>query len=130
MKLVATNEKARAANIAALGQLNCEYQTYRANDSWGKIFNRATLTETHLEEVLVLKLGVSVMLLDNVDVENGWNNGTMAVTTELGRNHVKIKRQDGKELIVRPIQRYVYKASYGRSQIPLSLGYACTIHKV
>ncbi|CEP06805.1 hypothetical protein [Parasitella parasitica] len=131
LKLVTTNAEIDTTNINELRKYPGYIKVYAALDTHGTIYSKTSLTETNLADILVLKLNAPVMLLENLDVSNGWNNGTLATVFELGVNYIKIKRiLDGAVVTVRPIQRYVYKTSHGRRQFPLLLAFASTIHKV
>ena len=85
-----------------------------------------------VEAQIDLKVGCRVMLLVNMDVENGLVNGSCGHVVELNPNDVIVNFDNG---IVKKIRRsrFSYKENgkelASRFQIPLKLAYAITIHK-
>lgn len=81
---------------------------------------------------LKVKVGARVMLLKNLDVSMGLVNGALGTVIDCSKNYVTVKF-DSTELvrnIIRDIQSFEYLgATYSRQQLPLTLAYACTIHK-
>lgn len=83
---------------------------------------------------LVLKKGAQVMLLKNMDVENGLVNGSRGIITSInGSDSVMVKFMDGKEHEIKKIaQQFTDNGTEvvaSRQQFPLKLAYALTIHK-
>jgi len=88
-----------------------------------------------LPDKLQLKLGARVVLLRNLDIKEGWVNGTIAKVICINQNFVIIQRLDSnKKLIVQKYRQSVASrfstAAIIRSQFPLILGWALTVHKV
>ncbi len=88
-----------------------------------------------LEDKLILKVGARVVLAKNVDVENGWLNGTLATVLKIHNNSVTIQniKNGRKTLITKARQNLGFKgcsAQFIQTQFPLILGWALTVHKV
>ena len=95
-----------------------------------KIYHRERLPDK-----LVLKVGARVLLLKNIDVENGWVNGTRATVVRILSDCIFIKHM--KKGSILPLSRFrqnlTHRAWTGttvRQQFPLVLGWAVTVHKV
>ena len=76
---------------------------------------------------------MKVMLLRNINVHQGWINGTVATVTKICDNYVVIRNDKGVEL---PIHRFTenkrikgVQYEISRKQFPLIPAYALTIHK-
>ena len=85
-------------------------------------------------EKVILKVGAQVMLTYNLDVENGLVNGSRGVVTEIHKESgiVKVKFLKAGEVVITR-QEWEFSDKYGkgvRSQIPLILAWAHTIHKL
>lgn len=82
--------------------------------------------------VLELKVGAQVMLIKNLDVGEGLVNGSRGVVVSLNNKQVKVKFFNGLEMIIPPSAQEVMhkgKVVASRTQVPLRLAYALTIHK-
>jgi ATP-dependent DNA helicase PIF1 len=82
---------------------------------------------------LELKVGAQVMLLININVEDGLTNGARGVVVKLESEYVHVKFMTGETI---PFERHVFpferdgKVIATRSQFPFCLAYALTIHKI
>jgi ATP-dependent DNA helicase PIF1 len=82
---------------------------------------------------LELKVGAQVMLLININVEDGLTNGARGVAVKLESEYVHVKFMTGETI---PFERHVFpferdgKVIATRSQFPFCLAYALTIHKI
>ena len=82
---------------------------------------------------LELKVGAQVMLLVNINVEDGLTNGARGVVVKLESEYVHVKFMTGETI---PFERHVFpferdgKVVATRSQFPFCLAYALTIHKI
>ena len=88
-----------------------------------------------LEDTLTLKVGARVVLCKNIDVEHGWLNGTLAVITAIHANYITIEStKTGRRTVVTRMKQNVSfpgsAVQYIRTQFPLILGWALTVHKV
>ena len=82
---------------------------------------------------LELKVGAQVMLLININVEDGLTNGARGVVVKLESEYVHVKFMTGETI---PFERHVFpferdgKVIATRSQFPFCLAYALTIHNI
>jgi len=83
-----------------------------------------------VEDSISLKVGVPVMILVNLDLENSISNGTLGIVTSITNGIPIIKLSNGSERLIEP---YTWQnsdfPSITISQIPLTLSYASSIHK-
>lgn len=92
----------------------------------------AALRETRLVRKLKVKIGIPVMLLQNIDVDAGWVNGTIATIFFVDELNIGLKKSNNGVEVERWIQRVtrtVPKTSYSRKQFPIVPAFAATIHK-
>jgi len=144
--LFATNREKDRHNQEQLTRLRRKQSVYHSADTYTPYAQR------NLEEfqslfrtpaVLRLKLGSNVMLLQNLDLENGLVNGSTGVVEEVLPKSVKVRFVGGEvrkieaqreELFTKiwdkRIQKEVIVTNATRKQIPLTLADAITIHKV
>ncbi len=86
------------------------------------------------KDEIVLKIGAQVMLVKNLDVNNGLVNGSRGIVVGFtdGQKYPIVKFYSGKEI---PIKLDVWtfrlnaNVNVTRKQIPLQLGWALSIHK-
>lgn len=139
--LTATNYVASEINNARLNRLPAKPQTFKA-DKYGRFEDRVHPTD----EVLNLKIGAQVMLINN-DSAKRWVNGTIGRVTELKKDTynlpiVKVKLPDGEVVEVESFtwksHRYSFNISEQKveaeeigsfTQLPIKLAWAVTIHK-
>lgn len=89
------------------------------------------LLDDMIASVISLKVGAQVMLRKNLDVEAGLVNGSRGVVVDISPDAVLVRFLCGN--VIRII-RHEYSAGdkyarISRDQFPLSLAWACTIHK-
>ena len=84
------------------------------------------------EKEILLKIGVRVMLLTNLDFDKGLINGSCGVVKEICENHVLIRFDNGIYSKITQHDFEFYKNDVLialRRQYPLRLAYGITIHK-
>ncbi len=138
LTLAPTNRVVSARNRQRLDRLPGEVSVHRAIRS-----GDLELFDPPVEEVLALKVGAQVMMLNN-DSAGRWVNGTLGKITDLwcddGELTVEVEFRDGTTSEVRPYTweatRPVVEAGALRrevvgtyTQLPLKLAWAVTIHK-
>jgi len=135
------NNSARDYNECKFNALEARQYDFKAKDTI--YLNNTTKTPSTLqeknifkyiraEETVSLKVGARVMLLINQDFEKGLINGSCGNIKEIGNDYVLIHFDNG---ITEEIKRHNFEISKRdkliakRSQFPLKLAYAITIHK-
>lgn len=137
IELVSSNKIASEINQKKLKQIDSKEHVFKKivikNDcpnlaeSLTKQFDKFGLHE------IKLKKNCKVLLIKNIDVQNGLVNGASGIVLDIGSSYVKVKFDNGitydinytEWLIDDPINNI--KVCF--SQIPLILAYAITIHK-
>ena len=85
-----------------------------------------------VDKVVYLKVGCEVMLLANIDVENGLANGSRGIVCNIDQEQNVHVMFDGNNLVtIQPMQFMIDDVEhiYCRFAIPLRLAYATSIHK-
>lgn len=139
LRLYTTRERVRTANETDFIAFPGDAQEIKAHDYY--VGSKGTalhaLKETRLLEILQLKENMPVMLIQNLNVNLGWVNGTLATVEFVEEENICLKRtirdeyDNPKEVIywVQRITRQVPGTSYTRSQFPIVPAFASTIHK-
>jgi ATP-dependent DNA helicase PIF1 len=140
VKLYCRNINVEKENEFKLNQIHGETKTFNAIDYGGphhiEYFNKNCPAPKYLK----LKVGAQVMLLKNLDVEHGYCNGSIGIVMGFLNGGVEVKFQYGrlivsresweiKEQVVNATGKMVSRAVAERSQIPLKLAWAMTVHK-
>lgn len=118
-------------NISKLMKLEGPSTTYDAHDqSTGNGSRFFPMLDDTIPSVIELRVGAQVMLKCNLSVDDGFVNGSRGVVMSLQRNSVTVKFMNGK---TKDIMYHVWsiegkEGTATRSQIPLRLAYAMTIH--
>jgi ATP-dependent DNA helicase PIF1 len=137
--LYSTKRDVYSYNMTELGKLEDSAITYLAKDAFKKL-DRGVMQEVYEEMLndaipasIVLKPGAQVMLKANIDVDRGLVNGSRGVITRCEADAVYILFH----LKTSPIRIAYHTWSIeddrmvaSRSQIPLILAWASTIHKL
>ncbi|KAF8049879.1 hypothetical protein N665_2102s0002 [Sinapis alba] len=149
--LTPTNSTVHEVNSYLLSQVPSHAREYLSSDSveleatpdddWTNHYPQEYLNSLEFPGLpnhrLCLKVGAPVMMLRNLNQEDGLCNGTRMVVTRLGDRIVEVEIMTGKEagervLIPRiqltPIDT-MYPFTFRRRQYPLRLCYAMTINK-
>ena len=125
-----------SVNSSALANVSGESISYKAitktsvkiTDSLKDALARMDENSPYVNE-LVLKIGTQVMLITNLNVEQGLVNGKTGIVKGFGPSYVMVSFKG--ELV--KIERHEWKLEtnekVGKIQIPLVLAYAITIHK-
>jgi ATP-dependent DNA helicase PIF1 len=133
-------------NAIELKKLNTQEYTFTAYDEFSWFDSYTTLPEwkkiktkenyiSSLEDAIpkkiTLKQGAQVMLKWNVDVEMGLANGTVGVITAINAQSIKVKWENSLETFVEVVTwvKEDEDAYASRTQFPLVLSWAMTIHK-
>jgi ATP-dependent DNA helicase PIF1 len=133
-------DRENARGLAALG--DAEEKTFKATDYYQHDMSKDQRERAHslwpVPEKLVLKVGARVMLLRNLAVSRGLCNGSQGVVTgfayssQFGGAFPRVRFRNGVELLITK-EDWETKAGditiCSRSQVPLTLAYALTIHK-
>ena len=130
-------------NIECLKQISgtsCEYVAIDTDTNGQPLREadkqRLSRTAMRLADVITLKIGCRIVLRRNLHIREGWVNGAMCEVLALTPNCIlvsKIGSSNEKYPIPRTKQRIEIKgASYSilRSQFPVQLAYAVTVHRV
>ena len=130
-------------NSIFLDKLDTEPFTFDATDSdvTGNPLSEAvrkkirSYHKERLEDTLALKVGARVVLTKNIDVEQGWLNGTIPNVVSILQNYITIEnvKTGRKTVVTRMKQSLSFPGStvqFVCTQFPLLLGWALTVHKV
>ncbi len=138
VRLHATNASVDAINMDELAKLPGEPVLYRATDTnftkWPEPLE--TLKKNCIApEILALKIGAQVMLLKNIDAENGLVNGALGKVIGFGNTESKFPVVEFASGFVMECdtekweQKNDARILAQRVQVPLRLAWAITIHK-
>ena len=127
-------------NFSELEKLDGDVEEFIASDNFTKITDKAKpeyyfeALDENIPRSIALKKGAQVMLKFNLDIKQGFVNGTRGVVLDIDRDNetVLVKFLNGKKLLVEKIT-WTNEDKDGiatRVQIPLILAWAGTIHKV
>ena len=135
--LVTTNSMADSINLYKLNELGTNKVSFKGKKTG--VFDRNLPTN----EVLVLKEGARVMLLNN-DSSSRWVNGDIGVVTKINdiKEQIWVRLEDGNEYMIPKYTWEMVRFSYDKNfdsidtevigtftQFPLRLAWAVTIHK-
>lgn len=127
-------------NMKKLSELKTPSRTFQSNDV-GNEYQLESLDRNCLApKRLELKVGAQVMLLKNLDVDDGLVNGSIGVVVDLKSNKPKVKFSSGTvelnkekweltEDVVDANGVMKKKVVAFREQIPLKLAWGSTVHK-
>lgn len=133
VRLYTKNDKVNAVNMQELSKIDGAVTRYAAQHT-GKEWALDILEKNCLApQMLYLKVGARVMLLQNISPENGLANGSMGVVTSLGENRIGVRFDCGVNHIFEERSVWAYEEGNNvlatRTQFPLRLAWAITIHK-
>ena len=127
----------RQYNDDELNKLTTPAVTYVAKDSFESYNDKARydyyekLVDEDIPKAVTLKKGAQVMLRKNMDTEAGLVNGSRGIVINLGPEFVDVKFVNGitQRLTLSAWDIEDKDGMFSRSQIPLLLAWASTIHK-
>lgn len=120
-------------NQSKLNNLTGEERTFDAQDN-ESAYSKQLDSQVLAPARLVLKIGAQVMLLKNININDGLVNGARGIVISYTNNGgIPIVRfKNNKEYIAKP-EKWIVKTPTGalliRKQIPLKLAWAFSIHK-
>ena len=140
VRLFCKNVDVDAYNRERLVRLTTPGKTYRARDSGLPQHTEQFNKNCPAPEVLDLKIGAVVTLLTNEDVKKGFVNGSVGVVKAFTPEGVKVQFTTGeavvghnewqlKEQDVGLDGKMKHKVVATRSQIPLKLAWAASVHR-
>ena len=145
-RLYSKNENVNMINDLEIRKLCNEIKEYKTNTTIEKEIDACIDNEyidtiqkyisesSNFESDLKLAIGAQVMLLINLDVENGLVNGSRGVIIDFDEKNLPIVRfMNGIEKKIKEFQTsYNYDPSINiiKTQIPLKLAWAISIHKI
>ena len=136
--LYAHKKSVESENLIELEKLTSKKYTYIAvdhllvkYDNKINIDHFKSLFNQVLPDILELKVGAQVMLTFNVNLELGLCNGSRGIVKELNNHGANVLFLDGTQIFIEPIKIQIEerKNIAVRTQLPLILAYALTIHK-
>lgn len=141
MRIFCKNIDVDFENKRRLAALTTPARTYIARDTGLPNFLETMERNCPAPRVLELKVGALVCLLANLDTNMGYCNGSIGVVQAFAADGVKVKFLRGttvvnekdwdiKEQEVGLDGKMMSKTRATRSQIPLKLAYASTVHRV
>lgn len=134
LRLYTTRLNVDKANTKDFEDLEGEPVTYSSHDSYNENAKKTAMKilrkETRLPKDLILKLGMPVMLIQNLNIPKGWVNRTIATIDETDEENICLKKSENEDCIwIQRISRTIPGTSYVRSQFPIVPAFATTIHK-
>jgi ATP-dependent DNA helicase PIF1 len=84
-----------------------------------------------VQDKLVLVKYAQVMLIHNIDLNNGLVNGLRGIVVDFDENYPVIEFQNGKKMTIRSFKFNVSVSNneFERKQLPLSLAFSYSLHK-
>ncbi len=138
--LYATNFNTNAHNAEELERLPHPIETYTSVDTVGS--DDSKFIKTQFDQIIpqasIFCVGAQVMLKANLNVDSGLVNGSRGVVTQILPQGVRVKFLNGDEILITP---HIWTLEMpekkdpdksiknSRSQIPLILAWALTIHR-
>ncbi|XP_047122995.2 uncharacterized protein LOC124806282 [Hydra vulgaris] len=117
-------------NEYKMSELKGKATCFKAKD---KILDKnITVNSFQIPTEVTVKLGAVVMLLKNINVEEGLCNGAVGVVTHVGLNSVNVLFKDNEiviEIMKEDILDSKNKIIASRNGLPLQLAFAITVHK-
>lgn len=141
VRLFCKNIDVDSYNVAELHKLKTPSRRYHATDEGGDGWKQFFEKNCPAPSALELKVGAQVILLKNLDVEQGLVNGSVGIISDMSSETVMVQFINGIHVIepqAWEIKQNELDVNTGlmkkvviakRKQIPLRLAWALTIHK-
>lgn len=126
------NREVEAINQRELQKLKSPVRTFKAEDSGNPAFVEQIRKHCIAPELLSVKQGAQVMLLRNLDTEGGLVNGSVGIVQDFAPDGLPLVEFNGQVEKVEPATWKIERDGEvlaSRTQIPLKLAWAMTIHK-
>lgn len=126
------NKQVDAINMRELQRISGKEKTYKANDTGIPYFVEQIQKYCIAPQLLTLKVGAQVMLLRNLDTENGLVNGSLGIVQDFASDGSPMVEFNGGLEKIEPQTWNIEREGdllASRTQVPLKLAYAMTIHK-
>jgi len=121
--------KLRSSRAAADRDNSCELEKLEGPTLVSTAIDKGVIIESIIAPaVLNLRIGAKVILIWNLDVQNGLCNGSVGIVKEF-RDITPVVEFDGRPVIIQPMTWEIKEGNASRTQLPLILGWAITIHK-
>lgn len=130
-RLCSLTKEAQLINSSKLEQLPGAVKEFKAVDS-DSAFSQVLDVQTPVEGVISLKVGAQVMLLKNVNINDGLVNGARGVVIKFSNEGLPVVKFRSGEFTVKHEKwsvRVIGGTILSRKQIPLKLAWAFSIHK-
>ena len=145
-RLYATNQEVFIYNMENLKKLGNEIKTYQASyrtsiegirknkDYFNSLIEKMKKSSI-VDDELTLCEGARVMLLRNLDLDNGLVNGSLGyIEYFCDDDSILVKFDNGEERYIKQEDTDMHDAEgkviLTQTQYPLKLAYACTVHKI
>jgi hypothetical protein len=137
VRLMTHNTQVDAVNAKRLALVPGEVRCYRAHDSGEEPYLSQLRRACLSPDMLMLKVGARVMFTKNDTDYHRWVNGTVGEVVEMDAHTATVRiARDGGVVRVEPAtwerkqwEGNTLRVVAARSQLPLRLAYAMTIHK-
>ena len=141
VKLYCKNIDVNKFNEKKLKDINKPLKTFNALDSGDEHYFKSFDKNCPAPKELRLKEGAQVILLKNLDTENGLVNGSVGVVQSFSNSGILVKFCNGKTGVIELDEwtikeqnigfdkKITYRVVATRKQIPLKLAYAVTVHR-
>ncbi len=132
-RLYTTRNDVGEENKQNLAALPGETYTFTARDAGVAIDGGKQPAWTNAPFLLQLKIGAQVMLLKNISIEHGHVNGARGIVVGVSDRGISVRFCSGQVVLIEPavwsLKNDLDKVIACRTQYPLDLAWAITVHK-